>query len=62
MTINELNNLIEEYLQCKNYLEGRIHSPKIAQLAAEAAQTEIELHRDSIIHDLIQAGLHIEGD
>jgi hypothetical protein len=62
MTINELNNLLDEYMECKNYLEGRVHSPTIAKIAKHGAELEVEMHRDSILQDLIKAGLHIEEE
>lgn len=62
MNINQLNKLVEEYMECKNYLAGKVHSRTIAEVAERGAIMEVELHRDSILHDLIKAGLHIEED
>ena len=62
MNINQLNNLVEEYIECKNYLAGKVHSPAIAEVAKRGAETEVEMHRDSILYDLMKAGLHIEED
>lgn len=62
MDIKQFNSLIDNYIECKNYLEGRVHSPKIAEMAKAAATKEIKNYRDSIIHKLVEAGLCIKGD
>lgn len=60
MNITEFNKLVQEYIECKNYFAGRTHSKEIAEIAKHGAEMEVGLHRDSILHDLMEAGLNIE--
>jgi len=60
MNTSRFKTILTELKECDNYLQGKVHDKAIAKIAKEAADYAVEDYKDTLIVELIEAGLDLE--
>lgn len=60
MTLDELEQLMRSIQDCDDYINGRKHSTRVAQLAEYAAKQAVLERKHNLLDRLREEGLRIE--
>lgn len=60
MTQDDLTQIVYALKDCNDYLEGRVHSEVLQQIAKKGADEAVKEYRQMLMLDLQDAGLIIE--
>lgn len=59
MTKKEVEQIMRHIADCNDYLEGRVHSKHIGEIATHAARMVVEQRKQSLYDRLREGGLRL---
>jgi hypothetical protein len=62
MNIQKLEEIIAELKDCQDYFQGKVHSPKLQQIAKEGAIKEVTAYKNTLLSVLSENGLNITSN
>lgn len=61
MELNTFNIIVRELKDCEDYLQGKVHTKDIQDIADVGAKQAVTAQRDKLLKQLMDAGLRLNG-